>query len=222
MDNLSKLKVVADKRTFNMEPEQTDKDWMIVIYSDEINSMGMAGFFHLFQYLLLSCLKVLGRCENVCQKRLDQDIEADIEHLSRYYEKDLTTIWTLVVLFIFELKQQLAKSPTAFSNDTQMRGLIKKVFGELTTNFANTLGTYNQAMQAKSKEAERTELPPKLHKRNTERPTTQGNEREGSGRFDGLLARQKSCDYSATAGHFGRTEETRQSAEHIFLVGTDR
>jgi hypothetical protein len=68
-------------------------------------------------------------------------------------------MWTMVVLIIFELKQQLSRSPKAFSNDTQMRALLKKVYEELTTNFANTLGTYNQAMQAKSKEAEKLNFP---------------------------------------------------------------
>jgi hypothetical protein len=86
-------------------------------------------------------------------------MDADIQYLCRHHQKDPRDMWTMVVLIIFELKQQLSRSPKAFSNDTQMRALLKKVYEELTTNFANTLGTYNQAMQAKSKEAEKLNFP---------------------------------------------------------------
>jgi hypothetical protein len=57
---ITNLKVVADRRTFNIEPENTDKEWLTTIYSDEIKSIPLATFIQLFQYLLLSSLKPWG------------------------------------------------------------------------------------------------------------------------------------------------------------------
>jgi hypothetical protein len=157
--SITNLKVVTNRKIFNLEPENANKEWMSIIYFDQIQSLDLAHFIQLFQYLLLSCLKALGRCTNIPQTHLNKEIEADIQYLCRHHQKDPRDMWTMVVLIIFELKQQLSASPSAFSNDVQMRTLLKKVYEESTMNFANTIGTYNEALQAKSREVEEKNFP---------------------------------------------------------------